>query len=369
MKKTLFAIGAMVAMVACSNDFVVKEAAQEAIGFDNAFVDNSTRSVADPSFSSADGGNMFTTFHVYGYVEGAPLFDANNDGVIVSGSGVGNNASWSYSSDKTQYWIAGADYNFNAVAPATGGNWTKKVATDTTNGTDATNATQTTLSFTNNGTTDLLYATATAEGQASGNAKVGFTFRHTLSKVKFSFENAYNASNSSIRVKDIKITDAYKTGDVVLKAATETTPTAWSNQATATGFVLEFGMATDNQETTDIKENVEVAFAYGKTYESYNELFMIPGAGATDFTVTNADGTQTKKGYTVEFTVELLVNGQKISDYVHTIKTNFIPEPGKSYDLKAVINPTNIDPSKPQEAIQFTVTEIDGWDPQAEQNI
>lgn len=357
MKKTLFAIGAMVAMVACSNDFVVKEAAQEAIGFDNAFVDNSTRSVVDPSFSNS---NMFDKFHVYGYVNEAPLFDANNNGVTVTGSGIGDQGNWTYDSSKTQYWIAGADYNFNAVAPATG--WTKKVATDVTNVTDAT---QTTLSFENNGTTDLLYATATAEGQASGNAKVGFTFRHTLSKVKFSFKNAYNASNSSIRVKDIKIMDAYKTGDVVLKAATETTPTAWSNQAKADGFVLKFGNAGTNNTATVDDNNAGDAFIDGTTLESYNELFMIPGAGATDFTVNSV----AKKGYTVQFTVELLVSGQEITQYVHTIYTDFAPEPGKSYDLLAEIKPENIDPSKPQESIQFTVTEIKGWDNQAEQNI
>lgn len=359
MKKTLFAIGAMVAMVACSNDFVVKEAAQEAIGFENMFVDNSTRSVVDPSFSNS---NMFDKFHVYGYVEGAPLFDSANTGVVVTKNG---NA-WTYPSEQTQYWIAGADYNFNAVAPATG--WTKKVATDAT---DVTDATQTTLSFTNNGITDLLYATAIAEGKVAGqNNDVAFTFRHTLSKVKFSFENAYDATNSTIRVKDIKIMDAYKTGDVVLMAATATTPTAWSNQAKADGFVLDFGMATDDQ-ATDAKENVEVAFACDETYESQNELFMIPGAGATDVTVTNANGTPTEYNdvYTVQFTVELLVNGQYITEYDHTIYTNFVPEPGKSYDLKAVIDPATIDPSTSQDSIQFTVTEIKGWDNQAEQNI
>lgn len=350
MKKTLFAIGAMVAMVACSNDFVVKEAAQEAIGFDNAFVDNSTRSEFDPSFNA---GNMFDKFHVFGYVESAPLFDADNDGVIVEKSG----NEWTY--DGTKYWIAGAAYNFNAVAPAASTvnpEWTKTAA----------DKAQTTLSFTNNGTTDLLYATATAEGKVSGNTAVAFTFRHTLSKVKFSIENAYNASNSSIRVKDIKITDAYKTADVVLKAATETTPTAWSNQATANDFVLKFGNAGTNNTATVDDNAAGDAFVNGTTLESYNELFMIPGAGATVFTVNSVE----KKGYTVQFTVELLVSGQEVKQYVHTINTDFAPEPGKSYNLKAVINPENIDPTHSQEPIEFTVTEIKGWDTTSEnQNI
>ena len=340
MKKTLFAIGAMVAMVACSNDFVVKEAAQEAIGFDNAFVDNSTRSVVDPSFSNS---KMFEDFAVYGYVNGAILLD--NVKVSKSITNTDLESDWKY--DGTRYWIAGAAYNFSAVAPATNGNWTKTSA----------DKDQTTLSFTNDGETDLLYAqTAEITGLASGNATVAFTFRHTLSKVKFSFENAYNASNTTIRVKDIKITDAYAKGSVVLDADTDWTPVADSNNLT-----LDFGMATDDQATTSVKENdVNVAFAYGKTYESQNELFMIPGAGATEYDNTDP----TKKGYTITFTVELLVSGQDINqddDYEHTIYTNFIPEPGKSYDLKAVINHTNIDPETSQDPIEFTVTKINDW--------
>ncbi len=348
MKKTLFAIGAMVAMVACSNDFVVKETAPEAIGFDNAFVDNSTRSEFDPSINA---GNL-ADFQVFGYVENAPLFNTNNTGVTVTKNG----DAWTY--EGTKYWIKDANYNFNAVAPATNGNWTKEDAT----------ATQTTLSFENNGTTDLLYATATAVGQEAGeNDPVAFTFRHTLSKVKFSFKNAYNATNTTIRVKDIKITNAYENGSVVLDANTTWTPVASSNNLT-----LSFGNAAltaeDNNAAVD-QNDKGLAFGYNTTIESYNELFMIPGAGQ-DVTVTNADATTTYNDvYTVQFTVELLVSGQEITQYVHTIYTDFAPEPGKSYDLLAVIDPTNIDPETSQDPIEFTVTAIENWDEQAEQNI
>ena len=336
--KKLFTILAVAAtLVSCAKEDVVREAAREAIGFDNAFVENSTRSVNDPSLTAA----TLNDFAVYGFVEGATLFD----GVKV-GKDVTNNdleSVWKY--EGTQYWIAGAKYNFNAVAPLTDGGWTKTEATK-----DAT-----TLSFTNNGTTDLLYAYAAQEGKVSGNTAVAFTFRHTLSKVKFSFENAYNATNATIRVKNVKIVDAYKTGSVVLTGAT-----AWSNQAKADGFVLDFGMATDDQ-TTDTKENVEVAFAYGKTYESQNELFMIPGAGTTSFTVKNGETTTQKTGYTIKFDVELLVSGTVVMSYPHTIYTDFAPVAGNSYDLKATINAENIDPNHAQEPIEFTVNTLPDW--------
>lgn len=353
--KKLFTILAVAAtLVSCAKEDVVREAAREAIGFDNAFVENSTRSVKDPSFNA---GNMFADFQVFGYVEGAPLFIDNNginSGVRVAKNIATNiegqvNTDWKY--EGTQYWIAGANYNFNAVAPATSGNWTKV---------DTTDATQTTLSFTNNGTTDLLYATATAQGKVSGNEAVAFTFRHTLSKVKLSFENAYNATNATIKVRDVKITDAYATGNVVLTAAT-----AWRDQATDEDFVLNFGMATDDQETTDSKENVEVAFAYGRTYESQNELFMIPGEGPATVTVDS----EAKKCYTVTFTVDLLVGGSFVKSYEHTIKAVFAPEAGNSYDLKATINAKNIDPKNEQEPIEFTVNTLPGWGTTNDQNI
>lgn len=347
MKKILIALCAVATLASCTKNEVLSYD-KEAIGFDNAFVDNATRSVVDLSYTNE---NLFTDFQVYGYVEGAPLFNEDNSGVTVAGSGI--NGEWNYTG--TQYWIAGAHYNFSAVAPFTNGGWEKI---------DTTDATQTTLSFTNNGTTDLLYAqndTYTAKTDGTQNGKVGFTFRHVLSKVKFSFKNAYNATNSSIRVKDIKILNPYKTGNVVLKATTAATPTEWSNQAVDANFVLNFGNAalneTDNSATKD-ENDKGCAFGYDTTIESYKELFMIPGA--TTNTLTNADGSITYN-YIVEFTVELLVNSQEIKQYTHTIYTTFAPEPGKAYDLVATIDATNIDPTTSQEPIEFTVTTITDW--------
>lgn len=348
MKKILIALCAVATLASCTKNEVLSYD-QEAIGFDNAFVDNSTRSVVDHSYSTS---NMFSSFQVYGFVAGqqdaasVPVFGAA--GVTVTGSGTGNNANWTYDDNFVQYWIAGAIYNFSAVAPVTNA-WTKTAADK-----DAT-----TLSFTNDGVTDLLYAqNPVYTAKAAENDTVAFTFRHVLSKVKFSFVNGYNATNSSIRVKNIQITDAYTQGIVELNATTSN----WTPVESSNNLTLNFGMATDDQDT-DAKENAEVDFTYGQTYESQNELFMIPGAGQ-DVTVENADATTTThpKVYTVKFTVELLVNGAVIKTYPHTIYTSFVPQPGKAYDLKAEIKPENIDPSTEQEEIQFTVTTITDWD-------
>ena len=326
MKKVIFALAAVVALAACSKEQTVVMPEGNAIGF-NTFVDKATRSVKDPSYTNA---SMFDDFAVFGYVEGAVLFD----GTRVAKENLAEDQTktgWEY--EGTQYWIAGANYNFNAVAPFSG-NWTK-----VDNGTDAS---KTTVSFTNDGTTDLLYATTVQEGKVSGNTAVEFQFRHVLSKVKFSFENGYNATNATIKVKNIAITNPHKTATAVL-----TGETAWSGLATADDFTLNFGMATDAEATTDANENVEVAYAYGATYESQNERFLIPSATEYDYNVT--------------FTVELLVSGSVVATYDHAATAKFAPAAGNAYDIKTVITPENIDPQHKQEPIEFTVTAIGEW--------
>lgn len=319
MKKTLFAALALVSMASCSNEEVLEVAQKEAIGFENAFVNNSTRSVYDPSYSSTqnEGQGMFNNFKVFGFVNGAALFAA--EGETVTGP-----TTWTYTN--TQYWINGANYNFHAVAPATG--WTSTKATK-----DGVS-----LSFTNDGKRDVLYASAEATGKPTGqNSTVGLTFRHILSKVKFSFENAYNATNATIKVSDIHITNAHQTGSVALNAAT-----TWSDLAGTLN--LDFGDATqDNAE-----EDEATAYSNGTTLESYNECLLIPSA---------------EYEYEVKFTVHLLISNAEIDTYSHTVKVKFAPLAGNSYDIKAIINPSNIDPENPegQDPIVFTVTAINGW--------
>ena len=347
MKKTLLLVAAAVALVACSNEETVLQSAREAIGFDNAFVENSTRSVNDPSWSNT---KLFGDFAVYGYVENASLFD----NVKVSGSAL--NGDWTYAN--TQYWIAGAKYNFAAVAPyANGVAGVFSVAADADNNYVGT----TVLPFTNTCANDVLYAqNPQVVGATNNNAKVAFTFRHILSKVKFSFENGYNASTATIKVYDVKIENAYKTATATLGVNS----TAWADQNDNT-LVLEFGNASDAEATTDTKESVEVAYAYGKTYESLNERFLIPGtAPEVTYQGKDAEGnviTVKENAYRVTFKVDLLVNNTPVKTYNHTAYANFVPEAGNAYDIKTVINAENIDPENKQEPIEFTVTSVGEW--------
>ena len=117
-------------------------------------------------------------------------------------------------------------------------------------------------------------------------------------------------------------------------------------KATADGFTLAFGMATDDESTTNAKENEEVAYAYGKVYESQKELFLIPSA---------------EYSYNVSFKVELLVSNKEVAEYTHSVTAKFAPAAGTCYDIKAVINAQNIDPNHAQEPIEFTVATLPDW--------
>ena len=321
MKKALFAILATVAMVACSNDEVVRQAAPEAISFENVFVDNATRSVNDPSLDATTLQGC--GFGVYGFVKAddtAPIF-TNEEVTYDQTNG------WSYAN--TQYWIPGATYDFFAVAPFRA--YSDVVATAGTAGTPG----GLTLSFANvNGTTDLLYA-QNKDMSSTGTTPVGFTFRHTLSKVKFSFENNNQSANTTIKVYDVKINNPYKTGTVTLGDTT-----TWSNQALADGFALDFGAATDKEGTPE-KEDVVEAKTVG-TYESQNELLLIPANYPADNKLS------------VSFKYDVVVGTTVVKTFPVNPNIAVNLEPGKAYDFKATITPG--------EEIKFTVTAVDGWD-------
>lgn len=349
MKKTLLLVAAAVALVACSNEETVRQSAREAIGFDNAFVENSTRSFNDPSLTAA----TVNDFTVYGYVEKAVLFP----GTVVS-KAINNTdltSAWKYAG--TQYWVAGAKYNFAAIAPNNG--WsgvTTAVADDKA-------SISTNFTFVNDGVTDLLYdEVENKDGLVSGNTAVGFEFRHILSKVKFSFLNGYNVESAKIDVTNIKIENAYTGANVALTNA-DTTWSGWANDK----LELDFGFASDNEATKDDKEDVAVTYAHGETYESLNERFLIPGAApSVTYQVKDAEGnlsTVTKNAYKVSFDVNLYINDTQVNTdaYHHVAYVEFVPQAGYAYDIKTEINATNIDPEHAQEPIEFTVSTIGNW--------
>lgn len=331
--KKIFLIGLTAAamMASCSNDETVEMAQQKAISFSNAFVNNGTRSVDDPSFTTS----TLKDFAVYGFTQNGQIFN----GEKVSGT---TSTGWSY--DNVQYWVPGNTYTFGAIAPHRAAN-----VSDVKLPEGATKV-EMKVAFTNTDAdqVDLLHA---APAQIAGTAvtptytePVSMTFNHQLSKVKFSFENAVGAGHY-VKVKDVKITNAYKTG--TWKVTGEPANT-WSNQADKT-LELNFGNVVANGATANVAANI----AFNETLESYYEKLMIPmDASAT---------------YTVTFTVDLCAGDAVLKSKTFTTQISGVEfKLGYCYDFKASLNADNItdDPLKP---IEFTVIKVEDWN-QAESN-
>lgn len=331
MKKVFFlGIAAATMLASCSKNETVDVPQGKAIGFSNTFVDNATRSVVDPSFTVGTLGN----FAVYGFTQNGQIFD----GVPVSS--VDGGTSWTYS--PTQYWVEGNQYAFAAIAPAS-----VSVSDATLTGTSVDDyKVGMTVSFTNDGQTDLLYAAANnVDANDSFMASpdpVSLTFKHQLSKVKFSFKN--NVSGAyNIKVTDVKITDAKRSGTLKVSTAADN---AWSNVG-GDPLELSFGAAG----TTDA--NTAEAIAFGTEVETYNEQLMIP--------------TASTESYNVTFKVELLNGTVSMGTYNHTATIEGVElELGYCYDFAAELNAKNIvvdpdDPDAQLKPITFTVNEISKW--------
>lgn len=328
--KKIFLIGLTAAamMASCSNDETVEMAQQKAISFSNAFVNNGTRSIVDPSFTTEN----LTDFAVYGFTQKGQIFN----GEKVSKGGAASTG-WSY--DNVQYWVPGNTYTFGAIAP-------HSVAANVSNVTLPTGATKVEMevAFTNTDAdqVDLLHAEPTqiagTDVTPTYTTPVSMTFNHQLSKVKFSFKNAVGAGHY-VKVKDVKITNAYKTG--TWKVTGEPANT-WSNQADKT-LELNFGNVVANGATANVAANI----AFNETLESYYEKLMIPmDASAT---------------YTVTFTVDLCAGDAVLKSKTFTTQISGVEfKLGYCYDFKASLNADNItdDPLKP---IEFTVIKVEDW--------
>lgn len=326
--KKLFMIGlAATAMLAsCSNDETVEMAQQKAIGFSNAFVNNGTRSIVDPSFTT----KTLEDFAVYGFTQAGQIF--KGDKVYKGGSA---STGWSY--DVLQYWVPGNTYTFGAIAP-------HSVATNVSDVALPENAkkVEMTVAFTNTDAdqVDLLHAEpaqiAGTEVTETYKTPVSMTFRHQLSKVKFSFENAVG-EGYNVKVSNIKIMDAYTNGTLTVAANGNT----WSAQANNT-LGLDFGNVVADDATAD----EAAVIANAATLESYNEKLMIP-----------MDAT----AYTVTFTAELYQGDVLLGSYNHEVKIENVEfKLGYCYDFKASLTHENIT-DKPLNPIEFDVTNVEDW--------
>lgn len=333
--KKIFLIGLTAAamLASCSNDETVEMAQQKAISFSNAFVNNGTRSIVDPSFTTTS----LNDFAVYGFTQKGQIFN----GEKVSKGGTASTG-WSY--NNVQYWVPGNTYTFGAIAP-------HSVAGNVSNVTLPTGATKVEMevAFTNKDAdqVDLLHAAPTqiTGVTASYTTPVSMTFNHQLSKVKFSFENAVGV-DYNVKVSNVKITDAYKEGTLTVAAAGNN----WSNQTDKT-LELNFGNVVADASST------EASFiANAATLESHNEKLMIPMGSSAIYTVT--------------FTAELYKGGVLLGIYNHTVEIKNVEfKLGYCYNFKASLTHKNITGPDELNEIKFNVTSVENWNKEEDKNL
>ena len=332
MKKIILATLAAAALVACAKEDVVVAPKGEAIGFANAFIDNSVRSI-DPSITN-EGTNALQSFVVYGTTT-AKAEDGGATVNIYPGVEVKKQAAtdsyigtqgWIYMGEYVQYWIKDNKYNFVAVVNGT-------VGTDDVDIYGMPKA----INYTADGSKDLLYAEHETTGLASNNPAVAFTFSHLLSKAKVTVKNTITTNSDkqayTYKVTGVKITNPYlsATYDVVNKA--------WDANKYTGKFETVFG-DVNTAVTTDALEDETGAIKGGATAESYNERLLIPA---------------TYSALNIKATIELYLNNTKV-DVINYDKNvaNITLAKGIAYNF--VISLGN-----PGEPIEFTVTNVNGW--------
>lgn len=309
MKKLFLAIALLASVASCTKDDVINES-KEAIGFAGPFVENSTKA-DDPSYS---GDTPFTAFNVWGtvYGNGNTVAIFANDAV----SGTVGTGAWTCTT-KTNYWIAGAEYYFAALANA------DEDADAVTLGADKLPAT---VTYTAD-QTDLVYAKSEKyTGEESGNDLVALTFNHLLSLVNFTVNNgSQSAIGYSFNVKNIKITGTTK-GKYYIQAVESKTAGTWEK---LTGGDYDFvDVLTVNNTTSS--DDCDKA------------MLVIPGT------------------VTVSFVVETCVNGTAIRSKSYS-KSGITLAAGNSYNFVVV--------PEVGEEIKFSVASNPTWTTNAAENI
>lgn len=315
--KKLFTILAVAAtLVSCAKDETIAVNKGEAIQFGNAFVDNATRAT-DPSYSTTGKGVALTTFKVYGAVEGVNIFNGNN---VTKGDNVTYGDAWACDGQQ-QYWIAGADYVFDAVVDAT------TVVTDDNTGLPVT------LTYDATTQKDMLHDRVTTVGKPTTNdGLVAFGFTHLLSKINFTVtNNSATAEGYSFVVKNITFNGATASTYYVATGK-------WSEQPTAKGNTVLGNERTVPVDGVDTKVKDIVVASKAASAELATEVLFIPGT------------------YDITFTVDILYNGNVLSTvnypatgttYSHTLAAN------NAYNFN--VNVSVGDP------IQFTATTMPEW--------
>ena len=312
----LFAAVTAIALAACTKTETTGVSEGNLIKFDNAFVGNVTK--VDVS------GTKLSAFWVYGQYENSGNYVTVFNNTKVSGGTADGSSIWT--PEETTYWINGKNYVFAAYSD--GNNILNSGVLFT--------PAEKKLSISNYtvGDNDLVAATAIADNvTASTQTSVSLSFKHLLSKVRFTFTTSM-ADSYTMAVEGLTFS------------------------AVKTSCSVDF---TDNQvgdwsgDTGDYSYDSISDFA--SETDAFVEEYVIPQNNETlkaSFTVIVLDesGEIARKPFN---DISLAYSGSESGTTQNTWT------PGFSYNYTAEINLDNIiDDAKP---ITFTVTSVPDFNP------
>lgn len=279
MKKLFVAVLAVAALASCAQEDVILNN-DKAITFGDAYVQNSTKAIygdkdADENVIEVEKFQVWGTVTPAGATESVVLYNGAN---VTRPDGKAYGDAWTC--DVQRFWTPNCNYAFYAVVDAAAGAVT---AVEDGNPTGV----PTSIAYTADGKTDLLYGTANASTNANNvvtgvntNGAVAFAMQHLLSKVSFKVTNANSSTDYTYNVTSITVSGAYKSSTYDIAAGT------W---AVGTGEMdddLSFGSATD--------------IASGNTHTFDKSFVIIPGEPKLNITIEvqtvfngTAVGTQT----------------------------------------------------------------------------
>lgn len=317
MKKNVLMLGlAAIAFTACTNEEVTHFAENRAIGFDT-FVGKHTK--ADVTSAS------LKKFYVYGVYSGTTNSYASGTTTVFNNMPVSlKDGAWK--NEDARYWVTGKYYKFAAYADGNEG--------------DALNTSfdeaELVITDYEAGDNDLVFASpteVTANDQIGTNEDISLTFKHLLSKVKFTFTSGF-PKNYKMEISDLKINIPNK--------ATYTENSGWDPASAKADKSFTIILINEDYNGTTLTQ-------------SSGEKYVIPQDNSTlkaTFRVTVTDNGS----YSKEATLEASLASGDLTSGSNTWTA------GYAYNYKTTIEESNVDTDlKP---IQFTVDSsngVEGW--------
>lgn len=306
----------------CSGDETIDDIAIQgkAITFGNASIGNTSRAY-DPSYGE---GNDITSFQVWGTVTGNTSNTVNVfNGATVTKGNVAYGQPWTC--DQTQYWIPSATYKFMAIAHGT-------VEPSSLNS----NGMPTAISYTADGTTDLLLGEVATNGIKTVTTDVNctptenpvaFTMSHLLSKVHFTFQTT---SAGSFNVADIAVSRHFASGQYTIADGT------WGSQVEAT-TALSFGGTTSVTASAPTSTDARLIIPGTQNLSvSFSKTYILNGKEMNTEPVTASLNDLTFEGnkeYNILVTLE---GGSEITFIIESLKGWDTDENGNSKDQQDI---------------------------------